>query len=110
MGAAKCHGHGIFVDNGGSDRYEALDDKSIGWATDYDSSPGTCGQSNTTPSYGFFVDVGGTDTYIKPNASAYGDGKTWISDDPDDPDALERGGGIDAPSGDSSMHVRASKD
>ena len=107
IGAAKCHGHGIFVDNGGDDSYEALEDKSIGWATDYDGKPGTCGNYTNVQSLGFFVDIGGTDTYSKPDASGYGDDKIWVTDDPDDSDALEYSGGIDAASGESAMHVAA---
>ncbi len=106
MGAAKCHGHGLFVDNGGDDKYESTTNKSIGWATDYDGGPGSCGNYKHIPSYGFFVDIGGKDTYTKPDASAYGDGKTWITDDPDDKDALELSGGIDAASGDAYIHAK----
>ncbi len=101
IGASKCHGFGLFVDNGGDDSYTALENKAIGWATDYDWAPGTCGDSTTFVSYGFFVDVGGTDTYDKPDPTGYGDDTTWITDDPDDTDAQEISGGIDAPDGDS---------
>jgi len=105
MGAAKCHGHGIFVDNGGDDRYEALENKSIGWATDYDGKPGSCGNYTKVQSLGFFVDIGGKDEYIKPDATGYGDDKIWVTDDPDDKDAQEFSGGIDSADGDSTMHV-----
>ena len=107
IGASKCHGHGVFADNAGDDTYTSIEDKSIGWATDYDGKPGSCGDLKYVPSYGFFVDTGGTDKYSKPTASAYGDGKTWITDDPDDTDALELSGGIDSSSGSSYMHARA---
>jgi hypothetical protein len=99
LGASKCHGLGIFADNGGDDSYTALDDKAIGWATDYDWAPGSCGTSTTLPSCGFFVDVGGTDTYVKPDPTGTGDDTLWISDDLDDPDAIELAGGIDAADG-----------
>jgi hypothetical protein len=105
MGAAKCHGHGVFADNGGDDSYTSIQDKSIGWATDYDGKPGSCGNYKYVPSYGFFVDVGGKDTYDKPDLSGYGDNKTWINDDPDDSDALELSGGIDSATGDSYIHA-----
>jgi hypothetical protein len=103
IGASKCHGFGIFVDNGGNDTYTALDDKAIGWATDYDWAPGSCGDSTTFTSYGFFVDIGGADTYDKPDPSGYGNDLIWITDDPDDPDADEISGGIDAADGDAYM-------
>lgn len=106
IGASKCHGHGVFVDNGGDDTYASVTDKSIGWATDFDGKPGTCGNAKLLPSYGFFVDAGGKDSYAKPTLQGYGDGKTWITDDPDDPDALELSGGIDAQQGDSFTHVK----
>ncbi|MBN1335427.1 MAG: hypothetical protein JXB39_05655, partial [Deltaproteobacteria bacterium] len=47
------------------------------------------------PTYGLFVDADGTDTYTKPDATGYGDGTLWISDDPVDVSALEIGGGVD---------------
>jgi len=106
IGASKCHGHGIFVDNGGADSYATTENKSIGWATDYDGNPGTCGDYKYLPSYGFFVDVGGKDSYDKPDSTGYGDGKTWITDDPGDKDALELSGGIDAAGGGSYMRVK----
>jgi hypothetical protein len=95
IGAGKCHGLGILVDNGGDDAYTADADAAIGWATDYDWAVDTCGTSTTLPTYGLFVDADGADTYTKPDASGYGDGATWIADDPVDPSALELGGGID---------------
>lgn len=99
IGASKCHGLGLFVDNGGDDVYEALHDRAIGWATDYDWAEDVCGDSDTSPSYGLFVDVGGTDTYLKPDSTGYGDGLLWITEDPVDPTALELSGGIDAADG-----------
>jgi hypothetical protein len=105
IGAAKCHGFGLFADNAGNDSYTALDDKAIGWATDYDWAPDTCGTSNTRPSYGFFVDTGGDDAYVKPDPAGYGDDMLWITQDPDDPEALEISGGIDAADGDSYLRA-----
>ncbi len=99
IGAAKCHGLGVLVENGGDDRYETSHDRSIGWATDYDWAEGSCGNSTTTPSYGFFVDAGGTDEYIKPDATGYGNDTLWLPDDPEDETALEYMGGIDAATG-----------
>ncbi len=99
MGASKCHGLSIFTDNGGDDVYEALHDRAIGWATDYDWAEDVCGNSDTNPSYGFFVDVGGTDTYIKPDPTGYGNDMLWITDDPVDATALELSGGLDAADG-----------
>ena len=101
IGAAKCHGFGLFVDNGGDDTYTARSDKAIGWATDYDWTPGSCGNSTTLVSYGFFVDIGGTDIYDKPDPTGYGNDLIWITDDPEDEDAIELSGGIDAADGDS---------
>jgi len=95
IGASKCHGMGLLVDVRGDDYYEGLHDRSIGWATDYDWAPGTCGDYDYIPSYGFFVDADGVDTYVKPDPTGYGDDLLWITDDPDDEDALEYGGGID---------------
>lgn len=54
----------------------------------------------TNPSYAFFVDAGGTDTYEKPDgAPGYGDDLLWITDDPVDATALELSGRLDAASG-----------
>ncbi|MBM4342697.1 MAG: hypothetical protein FJ100_04910 [Deltaproteobacteria bacterium] len=110
QGAAKCHGHGLFVDNGGADYYEVDNDKAIGWATDYDGSPGTCGKYEVIPSWAFFVDIGGSDLYAKPGkqppkSGAYADNQTWVTDDPDEPKAKEQSGGIDVPKGDTGLHV-----
>lgn len=111
QGASKCHGHGLFVDNGGSDSYSASgDDKAIGWATDYDWAPGVCGNYVTVASRGFFVDVGGKDSYSKPGkqlpkSGSYGNDSLWVTDDPDEPKALELSGGIDTATGDSGVHV-----
>lgn len=105
IGASKCHGFGLFADNGGDDSYTALENKAIGWATDYDWAVGTCGDSTTYVSYGFFVDVGGTDTYDKPDTTGYGNDTLWITDDPDDTDAQEISGGIDAADGDSYLRA-----
>ncbi len=100
IGASKCHGLGVFVDNGGDDHYEAAHERAIGWATDYDWAEDVCGDSDTTPSYGFFVDAEGTDTYVKPDgAPGYGDGMLWIPDDPVDATALEYMGGLDRDGG-----------
>jgi len=99
IGASKCHGLSLFVDNDGDDHYEAFHDRAIGWATDYDWAENVCGNSNTTPSYGFFVDAAGTDTYIKPDATGYGDDVIWLPDDPVDATALEYMGGLDRDGG-----------
>jgi len=100
IGASKCHGLSVFVDNGGDDHYEASHQRAIGWATDYDWAENVCGDSTTTPSYGFFVDAGGTDTYVKPDgAPGYGDGMLWLPDDPVDATALEYMGGLDRDGG-----------
>lgn len=107
MGASKCHGHGVFADNSGKDTYTSVTDKSIGWATDYDGKPGSCGNFKYIPSYGFFVDAAGEDSYTKPTLVGYGDNKTWLTDDPDDVDALERSGGIDSDKGSSYMRAIA---
>ncbi len=96
LGAGKCHGMGILVDNGGDDAYTADANAAIGWATDYDWALDTCGTSTTLPTYGLFVDADGTDAYAKPDINGYGDGATWIADDPVDDDALELGGGVDS--------------
>ena len=98
IGAAKCHGFSIFADHGGSDVYDADHDRSIGWATDYDWAPDSCG-STIHPTYAFFVDVGGTDVYVKPDPTGYGDDRLWITDDPDDPTANEFGAGLDVSTG-----------
>jgi hypothetical protein len=105
LGAAKCHGHGLFVERDGEDVYDAIDDKSIGWATDYDWAPGSCGSYTTIPSWGFFVDQGGKDSYTKPakqppKQGQVGDGQLWITDDPDEPKAKEVSGGVDSTAGD----------
>lgn len=110
QGASKCHGHGLFVDNGGADIYEVDNDKAIGWATDYDWAPGTCGKYEVIPSWGFFVDIGGLDLYTKPGkqtpkSGSYGDNQLWVTDDPDEPKAKEQSGGIDATKGDTGLHV-----
>jgi len=99
IGASKCHGMGLLVDVRGDDAYEGLHDRSIGWATDYDWAPDCCGDYDTIPSYGLFVDADGTDTYVKPDPTGYGDDLLWITDDLEDPDALEYGGGIDVAGG-----------
>lgn len=101
IGASKCHGLSLFVDNSGDDHYEAAHDRAIGWATDYDWAENVCGNSNTIPSYGFFVDAGGTDTYVKPDPTGYGDDLIWLPDDPVDATALEYMGGIDRDGGES---------
>ncbi len=99
IGATKCHGLSLFVDLGGDDSYTALHDRAIGWATDYDGAPGSCGDSTTLPSYAFFADTGGADTYRKPDAAALGDGKLWITDDLADTDAKEYSAGVDEVAG-----------
>jgi hypothetical protein len=100
IGASKCHGLSLFVENGGDDSYTALHDRAIGWATDYDWAPDVCGNSTTNPSYAFFIDAGGADSYDKPDgAPGYGDGLLWINDDPLDEAALELSGGIDSAAG-----------
>jgi len=99
IGAAKCHGLGLFVDLLGNDSYEGLHNRSIGWATDYDWAPGSCGDYATLPSFGFFVDADGVDTYEKPDPTGYGDDLLWINDDLEDEDAMEYGGGIDTTDG-----------
>jgi len=48
---------------------------------------------------GFFVDAGGADTYIKPDATGYGDNSLWLPDDPVDANALEYMGGLDGQGG-----------
>lgn len=95
-----CHGLGVFVDRAGDDSYVVNDDASIGWATDWDWTLGGCGDHTDWPSYGFFVDLDGTDVYEKPDATGYGDDRIWITDDPRDEDALELSGGLDAVGGD----------
>lgn len=105
LGAAKCHGYGLFVDRDGADQYTVSDDRAIGWATDYDGSPGDCGKYKVVASYGFFLDTGGNDSYskpsvVKPKVGLCQDGKSWVSDDPSDTEAKELSGGIDAASGD----------
>lgn len=98
IGASKCHGLSLFADHGGDDLYDSDHDRSIGWATDYDWAPDTCGNT-INPSYAFFVDVGGADTYVKPTPDGYGDDSLWVTDDPDDPTAREYSAGIDAAEG-----------
>ncbi len=99
IGASKCHGLSLMVDNGGDDHYQTNHDRSIGWATDYDGSENSCGNSFTIPTYGFFVDAAGSDTYIKPDVTGYGDNSLWLPDDPVDPTAREYMGGLDAQAG-----------
>ncbi len=99
IGASKCHGLGVFVERSGDDAYHVSKDGAIGWATDFDWQVGDCGDATDWPSYGFFVDLDGSDTYDKPDAAAYGDGKTWLTDDPTDDTALELSGGIDTEHG-----------
>ncbi len=99
IGTSKCHGLGIFVDHLGDDEYHAWDDRSIGWATDYDWDVGTCGDATTIPSYAFFVDLDGVDLYDKPDPTGYGDDTLWLTDDPHDDSALELSGGIDVTAG-----------
>ena len=111
QGASKCHGHGLFVDNGGNDIHEANDDKAMGWATDYDWAPGVCGKYEVIASWGFFVDVGGSDAYNKPGkqmpkSGKYGDDQLWVTDDPDEPTAKEQSGGIDVLTGDTGISVK----
>ncbi len=98
IGASKCHGLALFSDHGGDDLYDSDHDRSIGWATDYDWAPGSCGNT-LNPSYAFFVDVGGADTYIKPTADDYGDDRLWVTEDPDAPTAREYSAGIDSATG-----------
>ncbi len=106
IGASKCHGLSVFVDNAGDDAYEAEHQRAIGWATDYDWAEDVCGDSDVTPSYGFFVDASGTDTYVKPDgAPGYGDGMLWLPDDPVDATALEYMGGLDADGGSTWVHA-----
>jgi hypothetical protein len=100
LGAAKCHGYGLLVERGGNDHYAPIDDKSVGWATDYDWAPGSCGNYGVVPSWGLFVDQGGKDLYAKPGKvppkkGEYGDGQLWVTDDPDEAKAKELSGGID---------------
>ncbi len=95
IGAAKCHGPGLFVEGGGDDTYTSSHERSIGWATDYDGSEGDCGTSNSLASYGLFVDLDGADTYSKPDDSACANDQTCLNDDPTDPDAEEYGGALD---------------
>jgi hypothetical protein len=45
------------------------------------------------------MDVGGSDTYLKPDATRYGNNTLWVTDDPDDPTAREYSAGIDACAG-----------
>ncbi len=99
IGAAMCHGLGIFVDRAGDDRYSVNDIASIGWATDWDWTVDGCGRATTWPTYGFFVDLDGTDVYDKPDATGYGDDLVWITDDPRDDSALELSGGVDTTGG-----------
>ncbi len=99
IGTSKCHGLGILVDHLGDDEYHAWDDRSIGWATDYDWDVGTCGDATTIPSYGFFVDLDGADLYDKPDPTGYGDDTVWLTDDPHDDTAMELSGGIDVTGG-----------
>lgn len=96
IGAGKCHGLGLFVDRDGTDHYETQTDRGIGWATDWDVTVGDCGDETGLGTYGFFVDGGGVDQYLKPDPSGYGDDRGWVSDDPEDDDALELSAGIDA--------------
>lgn len=108
LGAAKCHGYGLMVERGGNDHYAPIDDKSVGWATDYDWAPGSCGNYVVVPSWGLFVDQGGKDVYAKPGKVApkkgeYGDGQMWITDDPDEAKAKELSGGIDGEGRDCSV-------
>jgi hypothetical protein len=99
IGASKCHGLGVFIERSGDDAYHVSKDGAIGWATDFDWKVGDCGDAADWPSYGFFVDLDGSDTYDKPDADGYGDGKTWLTDDPTDETALELSGGIDTEQG-----------
>ena len=99
IGVSKCHGLGILVDRSGDDEFHTWSDKAIGWATDYDWAAGTCGESTWIPSYGFFADLDGSDLYDKPDPTGYGDDQTWITDDPDDLDAMELSGGVDTTGG-----------
>ena len=100
IGASKCHGLGVFVERGGDDAYNVSENSSIGWATDFDWKEGDCGNATDWPSYGLFVDLDGSDMYEKPDARGYGDGQTWLTDDPTDSSAMELSGGIDQSGGD----------
>jgi len=99
IGVSKCHGLGVLVDRHGADEYHAWDDRSIGWATDYDWAIDTCGTATNIPSYAFFADLDGDDLYDKPDPTGYGDDLTWLTDDPTDDTALELSGGIDTTAG-----------
>jgi hypothetical protein len=82
-GVAEVRSHAFFVDEGGDDVY-ALDAGTLGFG-DRDERPEytTPGRTATfmfhLPQAGMFLDLGGTDSYLRggePDADA-GDGKTW---------------------------------
>jgi len=104
VGAAKCHGMSFFVENGGADRYETHD-RAVGYATDYDGSVGSCGDSTKIGTYALFVDAAGKDIYEKPMTPPNADDTTWVNDDPQDDDALELSGGVDASQGSTYAHA-----
>lgn len=104
VGAAKCHGMSFFIENGGADRYETHD-RAVGYATDYDWAEGSCGDSTTVATYALFVDAGGTDIYKKPMTMPNADDTMWITDDPEDENALELSGGVDSSEGKTYTHA-----
>lgn len=100
IGAGKCHGLGLLVDRAGDDSYTLPIERGIGWATDYDTEPGSCGDDTDVATWGLFVDLDGTDTYDKPYDAILGDDKLWLTYDPDGNGAMQLSGGIDTTGGD----------
>ncbi|MCB9744780.1 MAG: hypothetical protein H6740_19455 [Alphaproteobacteria bacterium] len=98
LGAGKCHGLGLMVEWSGDDSYVARR-RSQGWATDYDGRVGSCGDTTDVPTYGVFVDLDGVDSYDHAGSDLFGDGAQWVTEDPDDEDALELSGGADVSGG-----------
>jgi hypothetical protein len=91
-GASNCNGVGLFVENGGDDRYLAFSDYGSGMG----NVSGECIDDRADlPSIGIMIDGGGTDTYEYP-ASGFpvpADGGTWGHARNGLPS--EHGGGVD---------------
>ncbi len=113
LGSGNVNGFGVFVDNGGDDRYSSVSPYAIGAAGLLEAGtrePGAARRRIDT--VGLFLDAGGRDLYDLNDMPTedLGDGRRWSRPQTpeDDPSrrASERARGIDADAGETSLHFR----
>ncbi|MCK6549481.1 hypothetical protein L6R52_26820, partial [Myxococcota bacterium] len=110
LGAGNVNGVGLFADNGGRDEYSANGGYSFGAAGLLGSDVDFVGSARrAVDSIGLFLDRGGLDGYTRAMvpAEGVGDDAAWTQTQNADPDVqrTEKGAGVDAAEGETTLHT-----